>query len=325
MSQQVSQSELKRRTTWWQNLLSLPIRHLQQAVTSLGDLWRTPLTSMMTVLILGVSLTLPTTLHLFVKNANKVTEQWGSASEISLFLKLSVSEKSVQNLLQRLMLYPEVAKVDYISAEQALKEFKNQSGFGQVLEYLDDNPLPATILVTPTKRASQAYAASELLAKLTQEREVEQGKLDVEWLSRLEAMAKLIEDIVLAIAFLLCLSVLLVVGNTIRLAILHQKDAIGVMKLVGATDSFIQRPFLYSGVWYGILGGVFACLATAILAQYLSSALSQLVGLYDSHFSLEGLSASECCLLVLSAVMLGLLGSYISVRQHIRQIEPRVD
>lgn len=306
-------------------LIALPTRHLQQAIGSLGDLWRTPFTSVMTVLVLGISLALPATLHLFVKNANNISEQWGSASEISLFLKLSISDRAAKNLVKRIELYPEVSKVVYISADKALKEFKVLSGFGQALEYLDKNPLPATLLVTPTQRSSQPLAASELLEKLEQEREVEQGKLDLEWLSRLEAMATLVEDIVEGVAVMLCLSVVLILGNTIRLAILNQKDAIAVMKLVGATDSFIQRPFLYSGAWYGIFGGLFACMCVALLAWYLSGALIELTALYDTSFALAGLSFYEMMLLIGFAVSLGLLGSYISVRKHIRAIEPTAD
>ncbi|GAA0812648.1 permease-like cell division protein FtsX [Colwellia asteriadis] len=318
-------SGLSQRGSLWQRLLMLPIRHLQQAVGSLGDLWRTPFTSVMTVFVLGISLALPATLHLFVKNAQHVSEQWDSSSQITLFLKLSTSEKSAKNLVNRIRLYNEVSEVHYISAEQALKEFKMLSGFGQSLEYLDKNPLPATVLVTPTQRSSKAQAANELLEKLLNEREVEQGKLDVEWLTRLEAMARLIEDIVLGVALLLCLSVVLIVGNTIRLAILNQKDAIAVMKLVGATDSFIQRPFLYAGIWYGIFGGILSCLCVALLAQYLESAITELTELYHSSFELQGLAFNEVMLLIAFAVTLGLLGSYLSVSQHIKAIEPNAD
>ncbi|NQY86828.1 MAG: cell division protein FtsX [Colwellia sp.] len=318
-------SQLSGRDSLLRRLLTLPIRHLQQAVGSLGDLWRTPFTSVMTVFVLGVSLALPATLHLFVKNAQQVSEQWDSASQITLFLKLSINDKSAQNLVKRLKLYPEVSAVHYISAKQALKEFKILSGFGQSLEYLSNNPLPATILVTPTKRASQADAANELLAKLKQEREVDQGKLDLEWLTRLEAMAQLIKNIVSGVALLLCISVILIVGNTIRLAILSQQDAIAIMKLVGATDSFIQRPFLYSGVWYGIFGGLLSWLAVSLLAQYLTGAINKLTDLYQSDFQLQGLAFSEALLLIAFAVLLGLIGSYISVRKHIRAIEPNAD
>lgn len=318
-------SGLTQRNSLLRRLLTLPIRHLQQAVGSLGDLWRTPFTSIMTVFVLGISLALPATLHLFVKNAKQVSEQWDSASQITLFLTLSTSDKSAQNLVKRIKLYKEVSDVHYISAKQALKEFKILSGFGQSLEYLDKNPLPATVLVTPTKRASQADAANELLEKLKQEREVEQGKLDLEWLTRLEAMAQLIEDIVIGVALLLCMSVVLIVGNTIRLAILSQQDAIAIMKLVGATDSFIQRPFLYSGVWYGIFGGLLSWLAVSILAQYLTAAIGKLTDLYQSGFQLQVLSFNEALLLIVFAVFLGLAGSYISVRKHIRAIEPNAE
>ena len=325
MSNPLPIMESPRRQSFFRRLLSLPVRHAQQAVGSLGDLWRTPFTTVMTVLVLGISLTLPATLHLFVKNAQQITTQWDSASEISLFLNLSISEKSAQNVVQRIKLYPEVAKVEYISADQALKEFKVLSGFGPALEYLDKNPLPATIVVTPTNRASQAHAVGDLLIKLEKEREVEQGKLDLEWLSRLEAMAMLIEDIVTSVAFLLCLSVILIIGNTIRLAIINQKEAIAVMKLVGATDSFIQRPFLYLGIWYGILGGLLASITIVLLSYYLSGAVNKLTNLYGSDFVLQGLTWNESFTLIYFAIGLGLLGSYISVRQHIRGIEPKTD
>lgn len=306
-------------------LLMLPVRHLQQAIGSLGELWRTPFTTAMTILVLGISLSLPATLQLFVKNANQITTQWSSASEISLFLKLSVNEKSAQNFVNRIQLYPEIAHVEYISAEQALADFKVLSGFGDALGYLSKNPLPATVLVTPVKRASQAVAVEDLLNKLIKEREVDQGKLDLEWLMRLQAVASLIEDIVLAIGILLCGSVVLIIGNTIRLSILNQQNAIAVMKLVGATDSFIQRPFLYAGAWYGVLGGLFAVLVISILAQYLSYAITDLTDVYQHSVKLTMLSFSEFLWLMMFAVSLGLLGSYLSVRRHIRDIEPTAD
>lgn len=318
-------SGLQERSSLFRRIMTLPIRHAQQAIGSLGNLWRTPFTTVMTVFVLGISLALPATLHLFIKNAETVSEQWDSASQITLFLKLSTSEKSAQSLIKRISLYNEVADVKYISADQALKEFKVLSGFGQSLEYLDKNPLPATLLVTPTQRASQVQAANSLLARLGKEREVEQGKLDLEWLTRLEAMAELIEDIVIGVALLLCLSVVLIVGNTIRLSILNEKDAIAIMKLVGATDSFIQRPFLYSGVWYGIFGGILSCITVTILAWYLGYAISDLSQLYQSNFQLQGLNGNEALMLIGFAIALALVGSYISVSKHIKAIEPNAD
>lgn len=320
-----STNALSHRPSFLQKLISLPVRHLQQAVGSLGDLWRTPFTTIMTIVVLGISLTLPATLHVFVKNAQAVSHQWHSASQITLYLKLSTSDKAAQALVQRVSLYPEVDDVVYISPKQALAEFSQSSGFGGALGYLDKNPLPATLLVTPTQRHSQSIAAQELLAKLQNEREVDIGQLDLEWLTRLEAIASLIEDIVMSVALLLCTSVVLIIGNTIRLQILNQRQTIAVMKLVGATDSFIQRPFLYAGMWYGIFGGLLATLLIWLLVGYLSTAITKLTDVYQQHFDFQALSGSEVIMLLVFAVALGLLGSYISVRRHIKAIEPSAE
>ena len=320
-----SHSALAHRPTLIQKLLALPVRHLQQAIGSLGDLWRTPFTTVMTIVVLGISLTLPATLHVFVKNAQAISHQWNSASQITLYLKLSTSDNAAQALVQRVNLYPEVDNVVFISPKQALREFSQSSGFGDALGYLDKNPLPATLLVTPTQRHSQSQAAQELLAKLQKEREVDIGQLDLEWLTRLEAIANLIEDIVMSVALLLCTSVVLIIGNTIRLQILNQRQTIAVMKLVGATDSFIQRPFLYSGMWYGIFGGLLATVLIWLLVNYLSSAIAKLTEVYQQRFELEALSGNEVGLLLIFAISLGLLGSYISVRRHIKAIEPSAE
>ncbi|TKB45406.1 permease-like cell division protein FtsX [Thalassotalea mangrovi] len=302
-----------------------PVHLGQQFVASFHDLWRTPMASLMTILVLGISLALPATLHLFSKNAERVSAQWQTAAEISVFLKSSVTEASAQNLLQRIKLYPEVQQVRYISADDALEQFKQLSGFGNALAYLDSNPLPITLLVTPTQRHSQPMAAKALLEKIQGEREVEQGKLDVEWLTRLQAIMVLIKDIVFALAALLSFSVVLIIGNTIRLAILNQKDAIAVMKLVGATDGFIQRPYLFTGFWYGVLGGLFASITVSFLGKFLGAAISDLAQLYENQFYMQGLNLPELGLLLSIAVFLGLMGSFISVRKHIRSIEPNAD
>ncbi|WP_394173715.1 permease-like cell division protein FtsX [Thalassotalea litorea] len=305
--------------------LLAPVHQGQQLIAAFHELWRTPMASLMTILVLGISLALPATLHLFSKNAERVSAQWQTAAEISVFLKMSVSETSAQNLLQRIQLYPEVQQVRYISADDAMDQFKQLSGFGNALAYLESNPLPITLLVTPTQRHSQPMAAKALLEKIQAEREVEQGKLDVEWLTRLEAIMVLIKDIVFALAALLSFSVVLIIGNTIRLAILNQKDAIAVMKLVGATDGFIQRPYLYTGFWYGVLGGLLASATVSILGRYLGAAISALAELYENQFRMQGLNLQELGILLAIAVFLGLLGSYISVRKHIRSIEPNAD
>lgn len=298
------------------------INIFRQGVHSLGEMWRTPLASLMTIAVLGLSLTLPATLFLVVKNVQQVSSGFEEASEISLFVKESMSEQETQTLVKRLALYTEVESVEFISKQQALTEFKDVSGFGQALEYLDSNPLPDVVLVTPTKRHRQPNAAKALLTKLENEREVDFGKLDIAWLERLNALLDLLKESVITIALLLLTSVTLIIGNTIRLSIMDKKEEIQVMKLVGATNTFIHAPFLWTGIWYGVIGGLFAFICIALMMWWLTSAVSSVAGVYQTSFSLIGLTLNEFGALVLLATSLGFIGSYLSVNRYIKEIEP---
>lgn len=298
------------------------IRHIQQGMASIGELWRNPVSSLMTMAVLGVSLSLPAALQVLVKNADTITQSWNSAAEISLFIDEGRNEQAIQSLISRIKVYPEIAEVQYINRDQALAEFQQLSGFGEALSYLDANPLPAVVTVTPTAKYSTPVGARELLGKLEREQEVSFGRLDIEWLERLQAVIRLLERTVMAIAALLVLAVVLVIGNTIRLAIMNRRNEIEVMKLVGATEAFIQRPFLYTGIWYGVIGGILAWIIINLLVWYLDGAIAELLGLYGSNIEMASLSFTELIQLVFLASFLGWLGSYLSVRQHLRAIEP---
>lgn len=296
------------------------VNHVRQALASLGELWRTPSASMLTIGVLGVSLTLPATLHLLVKNVDQISDSFTQAAEISLFIKEGSSANQINSLLTILQADPEVAQVKHISKQQAMDEFRQVSGFGAALDYLTDNPLPDVLVVMP--KNPSAEAAQALQRRLSAERIVEFGKLDIDWLARLDAIVSLLRQAVILIALLLLGAVLLIIGNTIRLSIMNKKDEIEVMKLVGATDAFIQRPFLYTGVWFGVFGGLLAFLIVEAMLWWLQSAIVDLTSLYDSQFRLMPLSFTEFIGLLLIAVALGLGGSYLSVRRHISAIEP---
>ena len=304
---------LRRFSMFWVN-------HVRQALASLGELWRTPSASILTIGVLGVSLTLPATLHLLVKNVQQISDSFTQAAEISLFIREGSSETQISSLQKILQADTDIARVTHISKKQALDEFAQISGFGPALNYLTDNPLPDVLLVLP--KNTSADAARLLLARLSKERIVEFGKLDIDWLTRLDAIVSLLKQAVLVIAILLLGAVVLIIGNTIRLSIMNKKDEIEVMKLVGATDAFIQRPFLYSGIWYGVFGGLLAYLIVEAMLWWLQSAIVSVTSLYGSEFTLMALSLNEFLSLMLLAMMLGLSGSYLSVRRHIRAIEP---
>jgi len=307
---------------FWRRILMIPVHHLQQAVSSLGELWRNPIASLMTVAVLGLSLTLPSALYVMVKNTSQIAGQWQQASEISLFLRTDASQQSVATLKQQISIRNDVESVKWVTKQEGFEQFKATSGFGETLDYFDSNPLPDVLVVTPAQQARTPARAQALLEELQQAREVQMGKLDVDWLSRLQAIVDLIQDVLAALALLLCISVILIVSNTIRLNILSKRDEIVIMKLVGATDAFIQRPFLYTGVWYGVAGGVIAWLATQLLIWWIGSAVTDVTELYQSQFSLSGLTVGEMLMVWLVAVALGLIGSFLAVRKHIKSIEP---
>jgi cell division transport system permease protein len=303
-----------------QKLLRGIFTHLRQAITSLGELWRSPLWTLITVAVLGVSMTLPTTLHLLVKNIQQVSRSYDQSFEISLFLQNETTPTEIATLVTLLQGDPQVAKVRLIDKAAAMTEFKQQSGFGEALAFLDQNPLPDVLLVTP--KINQPAAAEALMQKLQKERYVELAKLDISWLERLAALMNLLQQAVYTIAILLLSAALLVIGNTIRLSIMDKKAEIEVMKLVGATDAFIQRPFLYTGIWLGVFGGFLAFVVVEMMLWWLRSAIATVTQLYQSDFVLNSLSMQEFGWLMLIAVLLGLIGSYIAVRSHIKAIEP---
>jgi cell division transport system permease protein len=307
----------------FQRIATFFISHARQALGSLGELWRSRAASLMTIGVLGLSITLPSTLYILVKNVEKVSAGWEQASEISLFLKENATGNNVDRLLTRLKLWPEIASVEYIPADQALEEFKTLSGFGDAIAYLDKNPLPSVILVTPTSKNVSPTSAGILLDKLRKEREVDIAKLDIEWLERLHAVLKVVKELVTVVALLLFLAVVLIIGNTIRLSILSKKDEILVMKLVGATDAFIQRPFMYTGFWYGFLGGLLAWIAVVLLLWWMSSSVTAVSELYQKEFNLTGVDIHSLFVMLSLSIFLGLAGSMLSVHRHVKEIEPK--
>lgn len=307
-----------------QRLVMFVINNIGQMIGSLGNMWRTPSASFMTIAVLGLSLTLPATLHVLVKNVQSVSSSFDNASEISLFLKPGLSEKKRENLVMRINLYPEVQATEYISPAQGMNEFKSLSGFGNALNYLDENPLPPVVVVLPNPEHSTPEAAARLLEKLQDEREVSLGKLDIEWLQRLNSLVRLLQESVYTLGVLLLCAVVLIIGNTIRLSIMNKREEIEVMKLVGATESFIQRPFLYTGVWYGFFGGFMAFLVLEMMLWWLDTAITRVAATYNNDFVLTGLTLGEFGYLMLIAIGLGFIGSMISVRRYVSQIEPEM-
>jgi len=298
-------------------------QHFQQLYNSFSELLKTPFSTLMTIFVLGLALSLPSSFHVLYKNAQRVVGQWDGASEISLFLNKDISESRIQVLINKLALYDDIESVTYISSHQALEEFKEMSSFSKALNYLDENPLPAVLVVVPTKNAMTSAGSKLLAVKLQHEKGIDLVRVDLDWIEKLQAILILLVDIVIAIAVLLLISVLLIVSNTIRLNILSQREEIEVLKLVGATNRFIQRPYLYIGAWYGLLGGLIAWLLTFAMLSWLQSGIMNLMGIYQLQFDVSLLNVEEVVMLLAGGTILGLAASYLSVKQYLVKIEPK--
>ncbi len=298
-------------------------RHAQVFIGTLGTLSRTPLTSLMTALVIGIALALPAGLYVLLHNAERLSGGWQGSARISLYLKDTVDDAGARALAARVGAMPGVRAVRYISPAQGLREFRAASGFGAALDALQSNPLPPVLVVRPALRGADPQAVQALLKRLRALPEVAMAQLDLAWVRRLYAIMALAQRGVGIVAALLALAVLLVVGNTIRLDIQNRREQIEVTKLVGGTDAFIRRPFLYGGIWYGLAGGGIAWLLIEVALWLLQGPVRRLSLLYHSDFALAALGPAASLALIGGGAALGLLGSWLAVGRHLAQIEPR--
>ena len=297
-------------------------RHAQVALESLGRLYRNLLPSTMTAAVIGIALALPAGLYLMLDNLHRLSGSWDGQASISVFLKDEVPAQQAEGLATRIRQWPEVAALQLITPDQALQEFSARSGFADALEALDENPLPAVLIVTPRSGYTAPEAAAALQKKLRNLPDVDLAQLDLEWVQRLAAMIDIARRGILVIGMLLALAVLLVIGNTIRLEIQNRRAEIVVTKLIGATNAFVRRPFLYSGLWYGLLGALLAWTLVISGFRLLADPVARLAGLYASDFMLEALPLLTLAVLLACGILLGLLGSWLAVGRHLSTIEP---
>jgi len=305
------------------SLSVLGIRHAQALLGSLGRLKRNPLATVLTLLVIGLALALPAALGLFVINAQSATGGFGRAIDMSVYLKSGVPLAKAQQLAAGARARPGIAQVTVIPADEGLKEFRQYSGFGAALDALQSNPLPHVLHVIPSANASSAADLQSLRRYFAAWPEVDIVQLDTEWVLRFNAILAVLRRLVLIAAVLLGAGVLAVVGNTIRLEILNRKAEIEVTKLVGGSNAFVRRPFLYTGLIYGVGGAVlaWAILETAVLV--LDQPVTTLARLYGSQYALQGPSAQVLAVLFGGGMALGWLGAWISAHRHLRSIEPR--
>lgn len=303
------------------NIHNYLLRHVQVMLSSLGELWRQPVATSMTLLVIGIALLLPAGLFVILKNVEQVSGEWQHANRISLFLQDEISDKRGEQLAEQLQTWPDIVDVSFQSAQQSLNEFREISGLESLLDTLPENPLPAVIIIEP-EEAQQQEAIEALLKRLDALPEVDLAQLDMQWLQRLRSINETGQRGITILAILLSLSVLLVIGNTIRLAILNRQTEIRVIKLVGGTNTFVRRPFLYTGMWYGFLGGALAWIALLISLLIISGPIDELAALYDSQFTLKWFGGQMLFALPICGLLLGVMGAWLAVSRHLNAIEP---
>jgi cell division transport system permease protein len=298
------------------------LRHVSTAIGALGRLAQQPIASFMTILVIAVTLALPAALHLIVKNAQSVSGSWANALDFSVYLASGTSVDEAVALARLIEQRADVASVTLIAADEALAEFKEQSGFGAALDQLRENPLPHALVVRPTG-ANTAESMTLLQEEIANLPEADFVQADTDWVQRFHAILDILQRASTMAAILLGAAIVVVIGNTIRLDIQNRREEIEVTKLIGASNAFVRRPFLYSGLWYGLGGGLLALVLVAYGLYVLKAPVSRLAGLYDSPYTLLALSFRESLLIVTTGVVLGLAGSWLAAARHMRRIEPR--
>ncbi|WP_163935405.1 permease-like cell division protein FtsX [Paraferrimonas sp. SM1919] len=298
-------------------------QHWATAKLTFAELIQSPMASVMTILVLAISLTLPGVLFVITDNAKLVTSNWKSEQQLTVYFKPDLSSKAIDKLITEFKVHRKIAAVTYISPEQGLLDFQQSSTLGKVLQGLDSNPLPAVAIVEPVASLKSHKSLLALQKEISRISGVDFVKLDVEWLKKIESLVLLLEQLAMIIASLLLIAAWLVIANTMRLAIVNRRSEIEVMKLVGATDSFIRRPFIYRGCWLGMLSGFFAWLLINWLTQIIQDKLDPMLALYHNDYTLKALDLADLGYLLGITLTLSWLASTNSVSRHIKQFEPK--
>jgi cell division transport system permease protein len=298
-------------------------RHVQALLFAAGRLARAPFATAFTILVIAIALTLPASFGLLISSVRSVSGDFANAVDVTVYFRRDTALEKVQQLAASARARKGVASVKVIPADQALEQFRKDSGFGEALEALSDNPLPHAMDVRPAAGFTSPGALETLKGYLAAWPEVELVQVDSEWVLRLNAILDLLRRIVLGTAVLLGAGVVAVIGNTIRLEILNRRAEIEITKLVGGSNAFVRRPFLYTGVFYGALGAALAAVLVLTGCYLLAEPVALLAQSYGSDFRVATPTLAQLGLLLAAGAGLGLIGAFLSATRHLARIEPR--
>ena len=305
------------------NALTSYVSHHQKTYkATFKQLLEQPLASFFTCAVIGIAFVLPALLAIILTNIQSVQHNWDGSAQITLFLKKGVPTLDGNILSDTIANKPSITSSHFVDNDTALDEFKDRFELQEAVDFLDENPLPHVILVQPDKSLKSIEHIEQIKDSLLKFPEVEGALLDVMWVQRLNSITELLQRAASVIALMLGAAVILILGNTIRLFIENRKEEIAVVKLVGGTDAFVRRPFLYMGVFFGFGGSVIAWVLINITLYMLNGPIEDLAHSYQSTYNLSGFSFESTLLLIILGMLLGWFGAWLSVRKHLDDIEP---
>ena len=299
------------------------LRHLQNCIGSFGTITRQPFASAMTIAVIGIALAMPTGLNILVRNGQALAGGWEGMRDFSVYLTLGSTIENASQLRDQILQLDIVDSAQLIPADQALAELQGDAAFGDLLAALDDNPLPHAVVVRPKPEATPD-ALMDFQNDLIARPNVDLVRLDTDWLERLNALLELVRRGVWIAAILLVGAVIVIIGNTIRLDIQNRRAQIEVSKLLGASDGFVRRPFLYTGFWYGLCGAILALLLLSLSLWLISGPAERLVQLYGGGFKPIGIDGLTLLTMLAGGLLAGLGGAWIAVARHLSDIQPKV-
>lgn len=292
-------------------------------VNALADMLRQPLATLLTVMVIAISLTLPSVCYIIWKNVSTASAQWYPTPQLTVYLDKSLDDDAAVKVVDAIKAQAGVDKVNYLSREEARGEFRNWSGFGGALDMLEENPLPAVAIITPQMSFQSSETLNTLRDRVAAVPGVEEVRMDDSWFARLAALTGLVGQVAAMIGILMIVAVFLVIGNSVRLNIFSRRDTINVMKLIGATDGFILRPFLNGGAMLGLFGALLSLALSGVLVWKLETVVSHVASVFGTTFTLHGLGWDEALLLLLVSAMIGWVAAWLATVQHLRRFTPQ--
>lgn len=273
------------------------------------------LSTLLICIAIGVTLALPSIMYAVLDSVNGLANNVKSESQISVFLVSSANENNVQAIKLALEKNTAIKTFKFVTKEDALSQLQTANINNEVLNSLENNPLPDAFFVEPSKLdANSIEILKNDLSKLDG---VEEVIVDGAWIKRLNYLLLLGKKAMLILTGLLAFALVAVIGNTVRMQIVTQQAEIELSRLIGATKSFIRRPFLYAGALYGLMGGLFALLITFMVIYLFNQSLAPLAAEYQTDFSLSLPSLYTSGITCLMSLLVGLVSAYLAVSKSL--------